>query len=423
MKIIPVNKEIVTLMLKESKTAKESGLETGGFLFGKLDRAKRTVLYATGPGPEAVRTPTFFEPDYGFSALEFTRLKKDNNFLKFVGIWHLHSVEGLSGGDIETLKRLDKSYPGFLSLVVSNNSMKIRAFCIEEGEVVERKLTLVKEKKSCLNFDRTQKLIKPSSLNKKAILSMGAGSGSSVATPYLARAGIREIALADPEKLEPTNLVRHLGTVGEIFEYKVDIIGKELKEIDPDIQLTLIREKLKEETAVKFKELFAKSDLILGSSGNISANRLTNEICLELKKPVVYAGVYQKAMGGFSFLSTGKENDPCFNCIFDYTSHGIDETNIEQEKAAKRYGFSVEELAEEQGLFIDISYVALLQAKMALLALLEGEEHQLAPLPGNFVSWNSRNMKTTWATIQKRKDCPVCNVEAYFASLESEVTK
>jgi len=419
MKTIPICPSVLELMLKESETSKEAGLEIGGFLFGKINGDERTILHATGPGPEAVRTPTFFEPDYGFSALEFIKLKKDSN-LKYVGIWHLHCVDGLSGGDIQTLKRLNESYPGFLSLVVCNSSFEVKAFCVEEGEVVEKKLIPLEEKQTVLDFDRTKELVKPSSLDKKTVLSVGAGSGSSVVNPYLARAGIRDIILADPEKLEPPNLVRHLGTVGELFKYKVDIIGKELKKIDPDINLTLIREKLEGETVAKFKDLFSKSDLVLGSSGNITANRLTNEICLELEKPAVYAGVYQKAMGGFSFLSTGQKDAPCFNCIFDYTSHAVEETNVEQEKAAKRYGFSVEELAEEQGLYIDISYVALLQAKMALLALLDGEEHQLAPLPGNFVSWDSKNMKTTWVNIKKRDDCAVCNADGFFASLKEE---
>ncbi|MHC4687118.1 MAG: hypothetical protein ACYTEW_22840, partial [Planctomycetota bacterium] len=62
----------------------------------------RTIEYAFEPGPDAVRTPSQFEPDYGYTAMEFKK-KNTNGALKIVGVYHLHGVSGLSTGDEMTL--------------------------------------------------------------------------------------------------------------------------------------------------------------------------------------------------------------------------------------------------------------------------------------------------------------------------------
>lgn len=72
--------------------------------------------------------------------------------------------------------------------------------------------------------------------SKVAVLGVG-GLGGTVAE-NLVRAGCQDIVIADKDTFDASNLNRQLCTLDDIDHYKVDVIEKFLKKIDPEVKIT-----------------------------------------------------------------------------------------------------------------------------------------------------------------------------------------
>lgn len=87
--------------------------ETGGRILGTYEeRTGRLIITVTGiiePGPRARRTATSFFQDGLYQEEVFRDIEVNNPSLEHLGNWHTHHVNGyptLSGGDIETYRRI-----------------------------------------------------------------------------------------------------------------------------------------------------------------------------------------------------------------------------------------------------------------------------------------------------------------------------
>ena len=129
----------------------------------------------------------------------------------------------------------------------------------------------------------------------------------------------------------------------------------------------------------------------------------------------MHSGVFAKAEGGFA-LQVIPEKTCCYNCIYDYSKLTIADTEELRNDLRNRYGISEDQLNAHQGLFIDISFIALLMAKLALLTLLEGEDHHLGKLEGNFIIWNNRNFTCNVIKAKRNENCVVCNYQNWINS-------
>lgn len=101
--------------------------------------------------------------------------------------------------------------------------------------------------------ERAELLFKPEGLEKlkKAnVLIVGVGGVGSFAAEFIARAGIGRITIVDGDVVDITNINRQLpalhSTVGQL---KVDVVGSRLMDINPELQLTTIKEFLSPERA------------------------------------------------------------------------------------------------------------------------------------------------------------------------------
>ena len=420
--IIRIEQEAVEAIQAMVAESARDCTETGGFLVGEITKRGRNVLHAIGPGRSARRTAVRFEPDYLHAVRKFKELNT-NGKLKIVGGWHIHDIDGLSSGDEATLKSVCVGNLGFLALVVCGFSKRsFRIFTVEDGAIRERKWKVFEKRTHALDFDRTVKLFDHGVLSKKKVLVMGAGSGGSIIATYLGRAGVGYFIIADNEKLEEVNLIRHIGKFHQVGMAKAEIFANELRLINPDVKVKTVEKKLEANTVDEFEKLVKGVHLVLACSGSTSANQLLNEICHKLRKPVIIAGVFEKASGGFVLQNIPYlKNSPCLNCIYDYAENTQDDSNEQLRHMAQDYGMSEEELSAQQGLYIDISFVALLQAKIALITLLRGSKHDLGKLPGNLAIWESKaedsvTMTTRWVKFKKRDDCVICNPDGWLKS-------
>ena len=102
-------------------------------------------------------------------------------------------------------------------------------------------------------LERTELLVQTEGLEniKKAnILIVGLGGVGSFATEFIARAGVGKMTIVDGDAFDPTNKNRQLpaldSTVGKL---KAEVIAERIKDINPEIELTVLNEFLSPERA------------------------------------------------------------------------------------------------------------------------------------------------------------------------------
>lgn len=115
------------------------------------------------------------------------------------------------------------------------------------------------------NFlDRTIKVLgidKVNSFNDKVILVAGIGGVGGTALEALARSGFTKFILIDFDKVDESNLNRQILFLRkDIGKDKVDVAKEKLLEINPDIEVKLIKEKIDTNT---LKDLNEKIDFVI----------------------------------------------------------------------------------------------------------------------------------------------------------------
>ena len=93
-------------------------------------------------------------------------------------------------------------------------------------------------------LERSELLLKKDKLNKliKAnILIVGLGGVGSFAAEFLARSGVGNLTIVDGDKIDTTNINRQLPALhSTVGKYKTDVVAERLKDINPDINITII---------------------------------------------------------------------------------------------------------------------------------------------------------------------------------------
>ena len=99
-----------------------------------------------------------------------------------------------------------------------------------------------------MNLSRQELLLNPAQMQniKQAnILLIGVGGVGGAVAHMLVRAGIQNLTIMDFDKVSDSNInrqfVAYQSTIGK---YKVDVLASQLKDINPDINLTALNQKL-----------------------------------------------------------------------------------------------------------------------------------------------------------------------------------
>lgn len=148
-------------------------------------------------------------------------------------------------------------------------------------------------------------------ISQVEVLIVGAGGLGSAAMTYLATLGVKRLGLIDPDNVELSNLPRQIvhkpATVGQS---KVASAAERLKELNPDIKLTVMEERFKAANVLKIMPAY---DVIIDGTDNFPAKFLLNDAAVMLKKPLVHSGVLRWG-GQVMTILPGKS--ACYRCIF-----------------------------------------------------------------------------------------------------------
>lgn len=267
-------------------------------------------------------------------------------------------------------------------------------------------------------FARIERIVNSRLLGNKKITVVGAGSGGSKVALELARCGVGSINLIDFDRLEEHNIVRHICGYPDVGRLKTKAVKEVLKSFNPSIKIETFEIDVRKSVEL-FKRLVRESDLVIAATGVPQTNHFINAICIRENVDAVYAGVYERGSGGF-VLRVIPQKTPCYDCIYDailQTSPPVHLTD--EQRALYSTVQDASELKAEPGISIDIGFICLLQAKMALFALLREEETELEDIPYNFLLWFNKSygpirpMSLKKVLTKKREKCATCQKEKW----------
>ncbi len=215
-------------------------------------------------------------------------------------------------------------------------------------------------------------------------LIIGAGGLGSPAALYLASAGVGRITLADGDTVDLTNLQRQiLHSQERVGQLKALSGQTALAQINPDVRVEPITERLAGE---RLETLVAEADVVLDCCDNFTTRHAVNRACVKHRTPLV-SGAAIRFSGQLSVFDTGRDNSPCYHCLFP---EGED---VEETRCAV------------MGVFAPLTgIIGAMQAAEALKVISEAGE----PAIGRLLLLDGLTME--WRSVKFGKDpkCAVC---------------
>ena len=117
---------------------------------------------------------------------------------------------------------------------------------------------------------------------------IGLGGLGSNAAMMLVRSGVRRFVLADFDNVEPSNLNRQLYFPDQLGRLKADALAETLTRIEPEIQLTLVREPI---TAGNLVGIFGGVDVLLEAVDRAETKEMLVETASDLLPAMPYVWV------------------------------------------------------------------------------------------------------------------------------------
>ena len=121
-------------------------------------------------------------------------------------------------------------------------------------------------------LDRTELLIKEEGvemLKNSNILIVGLGGVGSYAAEFIVRSGVGKLTIVDGDDIDNTNINRQLPALkSTVGKHKVDVMAERLMDINPELELTVLKEFLSPERIVEV--VTAEYDYVMDCIDSIS---------------------------------------------------------------------------------------------------------------------------------------------------------
>jgi len=212
---------------------------------------------------------------------------------------------------------------------------------------------------------------------------VGAGGLGCPAALYLAAAGVGKLVIADPDKVDLTNLQRQI-------LYRTDSVGAEkaseakktLGAMNPDVSVETISKKLQPQDLEK---IVPQVDVVLDCSDNFATRHAVNRACVKHRKPLV-AGAAIRFDAQLMVFDLTKKTSACYSCVFP------EDAEVEEVQCST------------MGVFAPLTGVIGALQAMEAIKLLAGAGE---PLAGR-ASFDAK--RSEWKTVRLKKDpaCAVC---------------
>ncbi len=260
-------------------------------------------------------------------------------------------------------------------------------------------------------FERTKSILHPEVCAQETIAVVGLGSGGARVAEELARFNVGMIYLIDKpgELLEEHNVIRHPLGHSSIGQLKLDAMEERLDDINPTCEAEKVELDVTE-NSVSLKNLFSDCTQILLCTDNEPSKHAVNALAVELKIPLIFAGVFDGGIGGE--VGRVMPGAACYACMAQY----LHRHNIESEEPSIDYSKPENESPSTAALNIDIAQIALIQARVCLMTILAKTDPS-QDLSGNYVLFGNRPVEGLFPNmlhseiwnIEKDDKCLICN--------------
>lgn len=216
------------------------------------------------------------------------------------------------------------------------------------------------------------------------MLVVGAGGLGCPAALYLAASGIGRLTLADPDKVDLTNLQRQiLYRTDSVGAPKVEAARAALSALNPEVEVVPLQKKLQEQD---FPALVAAADIVLDCSDNFATRHALNRACVVGHKPLV-SGAAIRFDAQVAVFDLRKPEAPCYACLY------AEDGEVEEVQCST------------MGVFAPLTGVVGALQAMETVKLLTGAGETLS---GRLLLLDAK--QSEWRTVRLKKDpaCVVC---------------
>lgn len=264
-------------------------------------------------------------------------------------------------------------------------------------------------------FKRVRSVLNPDVLRSQRVVFFGCGSGGARTAEESVRYGLGRVTLVDRpgECLEEVNIIRHPLGYRYLGMLKVEALRRHLLDINPECDIQAVSlDVAKEPYAVK--ALVRGASLVQLCTDNEASKHSGNAAAVEAGVPLVFAGVFDGGCGGE--VGRVMPGDACYACMASYLNRSARFDELPE----ARFDYSNpdnEEYRSSAALNMDIAQIALIQARVGLVTLMERcGEAGFGPLGGNYVLFGNRVVpglfprmlhSEVW-TIARSGSCLIC---------------
>lgn len=257
-------------------------------------------------------------------------------------------------------------------------------------------------------YSRNKGLLELDLLEKKRVAIIGLGSFGSFIATELAKAGVGEFTLVDFDRLEPSNIARHICGVPDLGRLKVDAVRDAIYSKNPYAKIKSVAKNIND-LSNQLEQIILEADLVICVTDNNRSRFNINETALKLNKTVLYGRAITRAEGGDVFRMKGNAG-PCYCCLIGDDGKmkfsGDEEiSSTRQTSELPAYVSDADRNATIQpGLSADIIPICNLLVKLALMELSNSTEELSYP----FYIWANRreNFYSNWSAFDKQDKRP-----------------
>ncbi len=145
------------------------------------------------------------------------------------------------------------------------------------------------------------------------VLVIGAGGLGCPVVDYLSRSGVGTIGVADYDKVTLSNIHRQsLYNSKDIGKYKVEVLKKKIKQINPYIKIKTYKKKINKNN---LNSIIKNFDIIVDGSDNFKTKFLINKYSIKYKK-ILILGAISKFDGHVFTFDFKQKKTACLKCFY-----------------------------------------------------------------------------------------------------------
>jgi len=163
-----------------------------------------------------------------------------------------------------------------------------------------------------MNLDRIRSSVDVDTLQRSHVTVVGGAFGLA---RDLVRTGVGAITLVDFGVVKPQNPARQDFGAHDVGARKVDATGRDLLQINPDLELDLVAEDFCTIPRDSFDAHFGATDLFVLAPDQHPPNARGNLEVLRLGKPAIWIGLYKGARAGEIIFHVPDVTPACYRCI------------------------------------------------------------------------------------------------------------